>query len=244
MSEKAEVVLKNKMVRKIVEVLNCIAKHDNGATCSEIVKETKLPKSTVFDILQALYDTECVYYKDEKIKSYAIGSTIYILGSTYSLNSTLVNLSNEYIKDVAEKINQPVLLSKFAMDRAVYINRYDAEKSIIKAPDVGKYDDDLKSAVGKVFLAFIEEDLCGRLDIDVPKEELRMIQKNRYLMTYDEEYEHTYTIAVPIFNFESKICGVISTIGIHILGQNHYEVLEMIMTMAKAMSKSLRYKEV
>ncbi len=237
--------MKNKTVLRIVRILNFIAKNPQGVTFTEIVAELELPKSTVYDILQALYDTECVYYKDERIKSYAIGSTIFSLGRSYSTMSTFINLSNLYIKDVSESIGQPVLVSKFAIDRVVYVNKYEPEDNIIKTPELDVGDEGIDSSVGKLFVALTDynqdelTELCSGNTQYL--KELTKIRKDRCIIEYNTKGKHSVVIAVPAFNFEGKICGVISTIGIHIPGQIYTETLSELQEMAMNISQKLRY---
>ena len=56
-----------------VVYLDLISKSPDGLTLSEIYKELDLPKATVYDILQALYQEDAVYYKNEIQKTYVIG---------------------------------------------------------------------------------------------------------------------------------------------------------------------------
>ena len=58
-----------------------------SSVLSEIYKELDMPKATVYDILQALYAEDAVYYKNEIAKTYVIGSKIFAIGQAYTKNS-------------------------------------------------------------------------------------------------------------------------------------------------------------
>ena len=66
----------NKSVIKTLKILDLIAKSPDGLTLSEIYKELDLPKATVYDILQALYQEDAVYYKNEIQKTYKLFTNV------------------------------------------------------------------------------------------------------------------------------------------------------------------------
>ncbi len=239
--------MKNKSVYRIVSILSYISENPQGVTFSEIVEALDIPKSSLHDILQALYETECIYFKDPRLKSYAIGSTIFSLGVSYSKTSEFINVSKLYINDICEKINQPILLSKFAVDRVTHVYKQEAHRSILKAPKLGIDEDGLHSPIGKLFLAAAPHYLDNLRKLGITDaayiKELETIREKQYVMEINHKNEPSFVIAVPIYNFKNIASGVISTLGIYVESKNYDEQINLLKDMAANISKKLGYKK-
>ncbi len=240
--------MKNKNLDRILKILTFISKNPQGATFIEIVNELDIPKSTIHDILQVLHETDCIYYKDESLKRYSIGSTIFSLAQSYSKSSTLINASKYYIGDACKKIKQPIMISKFVIDKVVYVHKDEPIDCILKTPSLGVCDKGVHSSVGKLFMAFssyypdkLEE--LGVNDKDYI-ENLKKIRENNYEIGIDVEGKNIVTICVPVYNFENRVCGVVSTIGINTPYQDHNFELDNLISMASKISEKLGYNKV
>ena len=71
----------NRTVSRILQILELIAKHDEGLTLGQIYRMLDIPKATVYDFLQTLYRADAIYYKDLRLKNYVIGSKMFAIGS-------------------------------------------------------------------------------------------------------------------------------------------------------------------
>ncbi len=237
--------MKNKNLDRVLKILNFISKNPQGATFIEIVNELDIPKSTIHDILKVLHETDCIYYKDESLKRYSIGSTIFTLAQSYSKSSTLINASKYYISEVCAEINQPIMISKFVIDKVVYVHKDEPVDSILKTPNLGVCDKGINSSVGKLFVAFsnLYPDRLEELGIDDKCyiDELKKIRDNNYEIGINVEGKNIITICVPVYNFENRVCGVVSTIGIYIPTQNYDYELEKLTIMANKISEKLGY---
>ena len=98
----------NKAVIKALKILEFISKSKDGVTLSEIAHELDMPKATTFDILKALYQEDAIYYKNEKTKTYAIGSKMFTIGEKYTKNSNFIEFSQELLKDFGNKYGNNV----------------------------------------------------------------------------------------------------------------------------------------
>lgn len=201
----------NKSVDRILRILELISKNPQGLTLSEIYKTLNLPKSTVFDFLQALYKADAVYYKDEVTKRYAIGSKIYALGQPYTKNSSLITVCRPFIRSLANKYGNLIFLTKRVNDEIVYVYKYETDESKIATFEIGGSISSLfNNSTGKCYLAF--DKYFSDYDY-IKKEELkREINTARELgYSGDIKKEDLYkSISFPIYNFENRCCGVLT----------------------------------
>lgn len=243
--------MENKFVGKVLDILELISKNPQGLTCTEIHKALNLPKSSVYDILQALYKKDAIYYNDEKLKTYVIGSRMFAIGSVYTKNSSFINISKPLLEDFSEKHNLICYGSKRISEKIVSVYKYETLKSKIQMADEGMEVTKFHStAIGKAFLAFDNFPIPDRLtsytkntitDIGELAKELEDIKQKGYSVENSETEEHIKGFAVPIYNFEKRVCGVISAYGLSYELNNIEELVKEFMKIAKEISRKLGY---
>ena len=111
----------NKAVGKTLKILEVISKHPEGISLSGIAKETKYPKSTVFDILEALYEADAIFYKDYVRKTYVIGAKLYAIGQIICHNPILSASHHNLYKKFSRKYNLICYGCKMINKQVVYV---------------------------------------------------------------------------------------------------------------------------
>ncbi|MDR2822394.1 MAG: helix-turn-helix domain-containing protein [Acholeplasmatales bacterium] len=195
----------NNTVAKTFHILDLISKNSDGLTLSEIYKELNYSKSTTYDILKTLYKMDAIYYKDQRIKNYVIGSKMFQIGNTYIKHSSIIEASNKLLKSFSEKNETIVFISKRIDNKIIFVYKYQPNLTKVSTPlGVGsiEYDFNLNS-VGKTYGYFDRNYSNYKKDEQVVKDGFVIDnpQCNCYLKTY----------SVPIYNFENRVCGVISS---------------------------------
>lgn len=232
----------NKSVERALQILELISKYPEGITLADIYKQLKMPKSTVYDILQALYKEDAIYYKNPDLKTYVIGSKIFAIGQAYTKNSNFINFAKDKLKDFANKYDITVFACKRIADKVVYIYKYESPKTKIITNDIGVQMPLYSSAPGKAFLSFLNEEkrkhLLGQVKTNVYNNaeapeylkllnDIKHFQEVGYVLDDGETENYIRHYAIPVYNFEDKVTGVISASGI-INGESHEEILNRI----------------
>lgn len=243
--------MENKFVGKVLDILELISKNPQGLTCTEIHKMLGLPKSSVYDILQALYKKDAIYYNDEKLKTYVIGSRMFAIGSVYTKNSSFINISKPLLDEFSEKYNLICYASKRISEKIISVYKHETLKSKIHMADEGMEITKFHStAIGKAFLAFDNFPMPDKLvsytkntitDINKLNFELEMIKQNGYSVENSETEEHIKGFAIPIYNFEKRVCGVISAYGLSYELSNIDELVKEFKNLAIQISRKLGY---
>lgn len=248
----------NKSVDKVLNILELISKHPNGITLGEIYRKLGIPKSTAYDFLQTLYKADAVYYKDENLKTYVIGSKMFAIGSVYTQNSNLIQVSEPYLKDFVNRHGKTGFVTKRVVDKVVLVYKYESLNIKITTQDVGTSIEHFHStAIGKAYLAF--DEYCKGIIQELPQElptltpytvsyksdlmaELKQIQAQGYALNIRESETHMSSIAVPIYNFENRVCGVICSSGLY---EEHEDVDALgkeLVSIGAEISRKLGYK--
>ena len=249
----------NKSVEKALKILELISKNPEGITLAEIYKELKLPKASVYDILLALYKEDAIYYKDQNLKTYVVGSKIFAIGQAYTKNSNFINFASKGLINFANKYNLTAFASKRLGDKVTYIYKYESPKTKIITNDVGSQIPLYANASGKAFLAFLNEEKRNALLQDIKNKDfnrvetveyvqlirdLNLYKEMGYVLDNGETENYIRQIAVPVYNFEDKVTGVISSAELMNNGNDDYvDQIKELLEIAAFISEKQGYKK-
>jgi DNA-binding IclR family transcriptional regulator len=196
----------NRTVNRVLAILELIAKHDEGLTLGEIYRALDIPKATAYDFLQTLYAADAVYYKDPRLKNYVIGSKMFAIGSVYTKNSNLIEAAEHELRDFANRYGRTVFVTKRINDKVVYVFKYQPQSSRILTPqEIGSVQMDFEAdPIGRCYLAFDKKVLKPAL------KDYETIRSDRFVLSNPEDFGHICMIAVPVYNFENRVCGVLA----------------------------------
>ncbi|MBN2503854.1 MAG: helix-turn-helix domain-containing protein [Bacilli bacterium] len=195
----------NRTVNRILSILELIAKHDEGLTLGQIYRILDMPKATAYDFLQTLYKADAIYYKDPRLKNYVIGSKMFAIGSVYTKNSNLIEAAQFALKEFADKHGRTVFITKRINDKIVYVFKYQSSRcKIITREEIGSVLRDFENnPIGQCYGAYDKKSAVYNLP------EYVKIRSDRHVFSILEEADHICTLAVPVWNFENRICGVL-----------------------------------
>lgn len=211
-------------VIKTLQILELISKSEKGLTLTEIYKALNLSKTTVYDILQALYMEDAVYFKDENLKTYTIGSKLFQIGQTYTKNSNFIAFAEPLLKPFANKYSLTTFACKRLATKLTFVYKFESSKTRLTTPGMGEQIPLYDNVAGECFLAFVSEkkynelinDIVNFDDGGVMKDELKKtiskmdtIRKQGYVFDNGESDPFICDLAAPVYNFEGKMRGVI-----------------------------------
>lgn len=208
-----------KVIDKMIEILLLFLEEKRPLGVSYISKNLKIYKSSVFRILKTLQSRG--FIKQGENKKYWLGSKFYSLGMLYKNESELADLTNRYLKQLSNKINETVHLAVFdEIDyrKVVVINNIATKQRLGSSPAAGSRNPTHASALGKVLLAYSSDEIIETIlssslkkftentitDKEKLKEELKEIRKRGYAVDREELEEGLVCYAAPIFERNNK----------------------------------------
>lgn len=246
----------NRTLDRSFKILELIKQSNNGLSLKEISDQMNIPKTSAFDIVQSLVSIGILEKLDDDVKRYTIGIKLFALGSSYVARKNIYNISNKYIKMLAEKLNKTAFIGVENEGKIIYIQKYEPKVTIKTSCDVGSSSDLYSTALGKSILAFSSEPQRQRMlsQIVYRKEQRNTItdeeslikdilitKKRGYAIDNQENKANVFCLAAPIFNQNGDVVASISASGIYKEDIDIAYESQAVMEIARLISKELGY---
>ena len=200
-------------IRRAVHLLSLYKDSKRYLGITEISRSMKLPKATVYRILNTLEEVEWLV-KNPETGKYRLGFEILTMALSVRNQYEHKDIILKKMTELKQKINESVILSVFAKGHGICIERVDSDNQLRLMSLPGQLIPLHAGATGKVLLAFAPEDqakavLEGNLEsytalTPTNKELLSLqiaeIQKNGYAVSEGETDSGVSAIGVPIFD--------------------------------------------
>lgn len=207
---------------KILEIL--AEEEDLGVT--EISKALALHKSTVHRILSTLVALGYVEQNQETEK-YCLGMKLLFLGGTILDRMDIRKESRVYLKELAEEVKETAHLVIPDGYKALYIDKWEGNKTIRMYSKIGRRAPMHASAVGKAILAFSSKEYVEKvidqglkkytsntiIDPEQLKSHLEKISQLGFAIDDEENEKGIRCIGAPIFDYTGEVVGAISLSG-------------------------------
>lgn len=212
----------NRTVDRAVGMLDILSRYPCGLSLNEIVELMNIPKSSCFDILHTLVNTNMAESVGRDGKFYRIGDRTFNLSNQYIENKKLLEIAKNRIEIIGNKYSKTVIIAKNNDENAVLVYKYQPKLSNIGSNcAVGTIIEYHNTVIGKCMLAFRSDcfDLINEYEknniIDnktIFIEDIRKIRQEKYAYGSDLSHELYYS-AVPIFDNRGVIISSLCIVG-------------------------------
>ena len=213
-------------VVKAFEILKLIASNREGLGISEIARELGMAKSTVHGMCSALEELGAAR-RDPQTKRYTLGFTLFELGKTAYSQIELKDLARPFMEELMEKTQTSVFLGVLNWDHVTILDVAEPRTELKITSPIGTTIPLFAGAVGKVFLAMMDQEHALRLirskgltkytdnsitDVNRYLDEMEAVKAQGFA-TDDEEYLlGVKAVAAPIIG-ESHAMSAIWAVG-------------------------------
>ncbi|MEV5176642.1 IclR family transcriptional regulator [Streptomyces flaveolus] len=199
-------------IDRALAVLGYLAEHQEGSTLKRLSEDLGLPMSSAHDLLQTLVELDVV--KTLGQRTYALGPRAVVLALSIVDSVDLRQVSQPYLAELCEKINENTYLAVRSGAGVVYADRHEAGQTLSVVMKLGGQRPLHGSSVGKLIAAY-NPDLEQRVlqaarlerftphtlvDRDELRQEFSAIRTRSYSVSDGESVEGILGLAVPIID--------------------------------------------
>jgi len=226
-----DISIKRKTVpalKRALDVLDLLASHNGAFRFSEIQEQLKIPKASLFRILYQLLNRGYIQ-KDSETGRYKLGAKLVLLGTAFLDKLDVRDEARPIVKKLAQETGETVELAILNRGKILYIDKYESSESIRLVAEIGsQYPTLHASAIGKVFLAYMDKDEFNSflknvglvkitertiVDADTLIKECEEIKRKGFAYDNQECRIGVSRIASPIFNHLNKVIAAVGIAG-------------------------------
>lgn len=214
-------------VSRALAILQFLASRDEGALASEVATATGTEKSAVSRILATLEEEK--YVVRNEANQYFVGLKLVSMGILQLEISGLFRLCLPSLRTVANHSGELVQLAIAESDGLHYVAKAEGKERVRVQPRLGSRAALHATAVGKVWLASLPEELALRLAVTAGfepltkntittvtqlREELAQVRRAGFALNHQETFDGVNGIAVPIRGQdESVVVGALLVVA-------------------------------
>lgn len=243
-------------VQRTLDLIEAMASDYHALTLTEANRKFKIPKSSVYAILQTLRSRGYVA-KDEEDR-YSLTLKLFSLSSALVDSLDLRGTLYPYLKELTTKAAITGHISVLDDGYAVYVEKVEVLGAIRVTTWVGKRMPLHSTAIGKCLIAHLPESEIDRIikGRGLPrltpktitaarelKQELARVRSLGYGTSNEENEEGVRAVAAPIFDHDGNVVAAVNLGGssIQIKAEDLRSLGELVRTYALRMSHALGY---
>lgn len=218
--------VKNKTVMRSMLLLDLFEDHAE-LTFQEIITLSKMPKSSVYRMLQSLEELAFLE-KGEDLK-YRLGTIFLKYGHLVASRLDIRHISYPIMEKLHEETKEVINLTVRSGDEAIYIEKIDRYQTIRLYTEIGKKSPLYAGACPRALLAFssvreqtsylertpLVQMASGTLTtITSLTTTMAKERAQGFTVSYSELEDNTAAVAAPIYNYQGDVVASISVAGI------------------------------
>lgn len=212
---------------RMAEILDCFSLEEPALGVREVARKTDLSPSTVGRIMAYLRDMG-ILNQDADSYLYMMGSKVLAWAGIYTVTSDVRTIALPVMVRLQEQTRETISLYILEGSERVCVERLESPQSVRIVARVGRRIPLYAGSAGKVFLAYMPENLRENIlqdvdlkpmtertitDINALRTNLKDIRKQGYAVSRGEWIIDASGTAAPIFNQMGQITAAISISG-------------------------------
>lgn len=208
-------------VEQSARLLELVARHPHGIRLSELTRQLKLPKATVYRT--AVSWRQLGYLDQLEGGEYIIGSCIFLLASAYRAQLDLRHIARPALVDLNRRLGETVHLAVLDGDAIVYLDKVEGRQPIQVYTAVGTRAPLHATASGKAIIAHIDRWLERWPDMPLPRftertitshgefvRELDRIRRQGFAINTGEWHAEVAGVGVPVLDQSGSAVAAVS----------------------------------
>jgi len=243
-------------IQKAGELLTLFDREHSEWGVREVAAKLKIAKSSAYDLMSSL--AKLGFLNKTEDNRYRLGWRLVTLSETLLATTELRKEAHPIMEDLAAQYQETIHLAVLDDTQAVYVDKLEGRQAVrVELTSLGARLYAHCSALGKVLLAFQEEDEVKRIiaTAGLPKftentitneedllQNLVKIRKQGFAYDLEEILPDLCCVAAPIYDYSGNVIAAISmSIPAFRFRRSQPEFRDAVMRAAKKISKRLGY---
>jgi transcriptional regulator len=246
----------NRTTERSVQILQIIAKSNEGMEMDEICERLSIPRTSCYDILVTLVHLGMLEVNTGVKRSYKIGLNAYRIGMSYMNNRNISEIIAPALKELSKELQKTCFFGVLEGDKIVYISKFEPENPIITTATIGTKNPIYNTSLGKAILSSMSDeeikDILSGIELKqatrftiTDREELikniELVRVRGFALDERELEEHMECVGVPIFDEKKECIGAISASSLYRKDEDYMALGEILKNRGLEISKSLGF---
>ena len=246
----------NRTTERSVQILQIIAKSNEGLEMDEICERLSIPRTSCYDILVTLVHLGMLEVNTGVKRSYKIGLNAYRIGMSYMNNRNISEIIAPALKELSKELQKTCFFGVLEGDKIVYISKFEPENPIITTATIGTKNPIYNTSLGKAILSSMSDeeikDILSGIELKqatrftiTDREELikniELVRVRGFALDERELEEHMECVGVPIFDEKKECIGAISASSLYRKDEDYMALGEILKNRGLEISKSLGF---
>lgn len=244
-------------VQRTLDIIEAMASNSHEMTITEANRKFRIPKSSVYAILQTLKSRG--YVDKDDADRYFLTLKIFTLASTLVDSLDLRKRLYPHLRELTEKAAITGHLAVLDSGYAVYIEKVEVLGALRLTTWVGKRMPVHSTSIGKALIAHLPDEHIDQIvatrgltrftDRTITssrklKAELARVRETGFAVSNEENETGVRAVASPIFNYDGSVVAAVNLGGpaVQIKAEDFASVGRLVRAAAAAMSRTLGYR--
>lgn len=213
-----------KSAQRALELLEAVARHENGVTFVDLAQELPYPKSSLHGLLQTIVTTGWLTF-DPGDRTYSVGVKPWEVGQAFRRSRDIVIHARPAILAANAELDETVQLGILDDLDVVYIDKAEGTKALRLVSNVGSRLPAYVTGIGKALLSGLDSAVLQRrfagqalpgytahtiTSGDTLLEVLAEVRNQGYAVDDGEYTDGVYCVAVPILGRGGQVVAAMS----------------------------------
>jgi IclR family transcriptional regulator, KDG regulon repressor len=207
----------NRTLQRGLNVLELLSEHPDGLELHEIATTLSMPKSSAHNLMQTLLSMR--YVRLTPSSRYQLTLKTFEVGAAVVQGTDINQVVRQYMMKAFNECNETMHCGVLAGRKVLYIDKIESTRSIRMASHVGIRMPLHATAMGKAFLAAMDEKEAHELlmkepleqltqktitDVDALMDQLREIRRRGWALEDEENAENVCCVGVAVMDRDQK----------------------------------------
>ncbi|QIG47798.1 IclR family transcriptional regulator [Nordella sp. HKS 07] len=217
----------SRSVRRALDILELVLKHNQPVTVAQIIAELAIPKSTAYELVRTLSDGDYLEPAG-KGSGLFLGRRLYELGTAYRSHVDLLRDGSRIAEELRNETGETVQLSVLENDLMMVLFKEEGIRPLRIISTIGSrvpvnwaaagrllVSDMDDEALTRLLVATIRQSPTGRAVLDVQKliTQIRKFRRQGYATELNETNEHAGCVAAPVIDGSGRCVAALSIVA-------------------------------